>query len=205
MSKTKEGEARVVIMSEWARSVLRVLLLLSLVGSSWWLLNLSTQTSEPTVADSKPAADAYLKHFELLEMDERGKPRQKISGALMEHFDSTSTSEVLQPDVVLYSESGAAWHIHAASGVMPDDAKVVMLIGPVRARSSGGEQHETIIDTADVEIDTDAQTARTDAAVTITSAGSVTNGSGLRANMQTRQYQLQSKVQGHYTGATASR
>lgn len=191
---------------DWLRALLRLSLLLGLVGSSWWLLNLATGPAEEAAARAERAPDAYLKDFELVEMDEQGRPRQKISGARMDHFADTRTSEVVRPRVDLYSQNDRpAWQIDAEGGIMPDHADVVTLIGKVQARTADGENRETVIDTADVEIDTQANTARSDAAVKITSAMGVTDGVGLRADMSARRYQLLSNVRSEHTPARAGK
>ena len=179
---------------------LLVLLLLSLVGTGWFL---DRQTgNQPPASVSATGPDSFVDSIDLAVMDENGHLKYQLRAAHMTHFPHNDTLKLSRPDIDIVHTDGATWHIKAERGETTTAGDRLWLLGEVDihrpATATGSAIH---VVTSDVLVKPEDEQAETDNAATITGNRYVINTVGLRANFRTSVLELLSRVRGTIEGS----
>lgn len=185
-------------MTAPVRQLIRLVLLLGVAGSSWWLLQLATVPTTETLPPLARQADAYLKDFEVTIMDPAGKVYQTLEGERMIHFVGSSISEVTRMHLTAYDRQGTPWYARSQTGLVNDETEQVTLIGNVEVDHVDIHGRLLRVRTQDLQLDTQRRAAATDRPVSITHHGGTTRGMGLRASLMDGTLSLLADVRGEY-------
>ncbi len=171
------------------RARLNALLLVMLaVGTAlWWHFR------ERVVDAPEPPqrSDYVLRDFELTTLDEDGKESFTVRGPYLQRDVGGKSLSLVRPRFTFPAAGGGRWNARSDTAWVSPDADEVHLIdkvrmqGPPSAKRSGSR-----FDTERLVVRPDDETASTDHAVTVTQDDSILRGTGLRANMATKRFQL---------------
>lgn len=184
------------------RQLIRLLLLLGLAGSSWWLLRLAEAPPHDALPDLARQADAYLADFEVTIMDPAGKVYQILEGERMIHFVGSHISEVTRMHLIVYDRQGTPWYARSERGLVNDETEHVTLVGNVEIDHVDIHGRPLRVRTDDLQLDTQLRSAATNRAVSITHHGGTTRGTGLRASLVDGTLSLLADVRGEYVPIT---
>lgn len=184
------------------RQLIRLLLLVGLAGSSWWLLRLAQVPPQDTLPPLARQADAYLADFEVTIMNPAGQVYQIFEGDRMIHFVGSRISEVTQMNLTVYDRQGTPWYARSETGLVNDETEHVTLIGNVEIDHEDIHGRPLRVRTEDLQLDTQQRSAATNRGVSITHYGGVTHGTGLRASLVDGTLSLLADVRGEYVPIT---
>lgn len=180
------------------RQGIRLVLLLTLAGSSWWLLQLATVPPTGELPPLARQSDAYLTDFEVTVMDSAGRVYQRLEGERMIHFVGSRISEVTRPQLTAYDREGMPWSARSETGLVNDETEQITLIGNVQVDHVDLHGRPLQVRAEDLQLDTQRRAAATDRVVEITHYGGVTRGQGLRASLADGTLSLLADVRGEY-------
>ncbi|NOY62213.1 MAG: LPS export ABC transporter periplasmic protein LptC [Gammaproteobacteria bacterium] len=170
-----------------------------LAGLSWWWMDGETEQPLAVTERSRDDPDYYLQRFTTTVMSAQGEPRYRISARSMHHYPETDTALLEGPQLVIYRQQGAPWHVDAEHGQVLNGGDMVLLSGVVSMRrEASGAESDIRIDGRDLRLWPDREYMESDSPVVIYSASSVLRGVGLRANMKYGQLKILSQVRGYY-------
>jgi lipopolysaccharide export system protein LptC len=109
---------------------LPIILMGVLALATYWLAR-NTPVFAPPV-QQRPLthdADYFLKNFSVKSFDTRGRLKSELRGTEAHHYPDTDTTEVEQPRVRAFSQSGATIVASAKRGISNSDGSQVQLIG----------------------------------------------------------------------------
>lgn len=109
---------------------LPIILMGMLALGTYWLAR-NTPVFAPPAQLRPPTHDAdyFLKNFSVKNFDVKGRLKSELQGTEAHHYPDTDTTEVEQPRVRAYSESGALIVATARRGISNGDGSQVQLIG----------------------------------------------------------------------------
>lgn len=179
---------------------LLVLMLLSIIGTGWFLDRQTTSQQPASISATGP--DSFVEHIDLAVMDENGHLKYQIRAEHMTHFPHNDTLELSRPDIDIVHTDGATWHIKAERGRTTTAGDRLWLLGDVDiqrpATTTGSAIH---VVTSDVLVKPEDEQAETDNAATITGNRYVINTVGLRADFRNNVLELLSRVRGTIEGS----
>jgi len=184
------------------RRILIITVLVALVVlASNWLSNRREQKQATAVTAAAHVPDYFLRDFTATTMNPQGKPEQRLTAQLMEHYGNDNSMDLTAPHLTLFQSSGPPWLVVAARGRIIDGGKEVVLSGGVRMDHDA--QGTTMTLTTDhLLLRPKQRYAETDAAVTVTTPQGRVDAVGMQADMATQRLQLLSKVRGTYAPQT---
>lgn len=142
--------------------------------------------------------DYTLTDFTVTLMGAQGSPAYRLSAQAMQHYPGKGLAQWRQPLIIVYQEGEAVWQIQAQQAQSPDEGEYVQLEGDVRLQRLGDAGGANEILAQDMLVLTDRNMVTTENPVTIHHQGGVTEGVGLRADLDKRQLKLLSQVRGVY-------
>lgn len=130
--------------------------------------------------------------------DEQGNLQIDLKSPRIEQFEATDTAHLDTPRARLFSEgSPEPWLIESNEGSLQQNNEMLELMGNVRlTRQSKGR--EAILETGALTLDNSNGTVYTDQPVTITEPFGVTRSTGMKAWINERILELNSRVEGQY-------
>ena len=152
----------------------------------------------PTVA-APERSDYVLRDFELVTLDDDGVESFTVRGPYLQRDVGGRSLSIVEPRFTFPHADGGRWSARSeASWVSPDADEVhllreVRMIGPPREGETPGR-----LDTARLVVLPEAEQARTDHRVTVTQGASILEGTGLRADLATKRFELLNQVKGRY-------
>lgn len=136
---------------------------------------------------------------EVLETDERGQVRYRLSATRIVQDPMSLQVEVEQPLLDLRDGNEPAWRVSARRGQLPGHARNMQLAGEVQINALGaGEASGLIVNTDTLRYDFLSGKAETDDAVTLSLAGHRLQGIGLEADLVAGRARLKKSVQGAF-------
>lgn len=158
------------------------------------------QLNDPsTPIDDNHSPDAYMTEVSYREYDKQGQLRAWIDSPDMQHYPNQDRSEFKTPTIHLYTSDGEPWKITAEQGYSLHGIEKVFLSGKVNIEQHGhGNSPQTTVKTPHITVYPAKSLAKTNAPVTITRPGSITQGIGLEANFHSGQFKLLSQSRGQY-------
>lgn len=179
-----------------------ILLVLAAVGSSWWLWLLQDKPTE-NVLLGPPRSDYQLLDFQMVALDKDGHEAFSASGPQLARHPTAGTLTVIAPQFTLPDAKGERWQAKSAQAWISADGEELRLLSDVVIDGAATEQRNTRIETDRLDVFPQSSTLQSDHTVTIRDAASILQGTGLRADLNTRRFQLLSKVSARYVPATS--
>lgn len=189
------------------RSVLGSLtVLLSLVITSVWLVYDFNASSDSETPASRHAADFFVENFVATTMDEKGRPRRRVTAQHMSHFPDTDTHELTRPYLEVFSEAQLPWHVKSERGWLSAKGDVMLLLGEVHIwRNAPDGTRKMDIKTSDLRVLPESEYGETDKPVTITTPRSQSRSIGMRAFLGQGRMEMLSQVRTIYDRKAPSR
>ena len=144
-------------------------------------------------------SDYVLRDFELVTLDDDGRESFTVRGPYLQRDVGGRSLSIVEPRFTFPHADGGRWSARSeAAWVSPDADEVhllreVRMIGPPREGETPGR-----LDTARLVVLPEAEQARTDHRVTVTQGASILEGTGLRADLATKRFELLDQVKGRY-------
>ncbi len=175
---------------------LLVVLVLALL--SWWF-----QRQESVQVTGAPrdahVVDYAIRDFEMMAMDDNGRPLHRMRAVSMVHYADDNSAEVQQPQLLIYRTVGEHWQLEAEQALLHQDGNEILLQGRVQMRRLDAAEQVTLeLVTRDLMIHNDQQRAETAAAVEIRESHGITRAQGLKIDLKAGRMELLSAVRGEY-------
>ena len=165
----------------------------------WGADRAPTETAAPELAPGRADTDYYLRDATIRQFDSQGQLHQELRSPQLEHYPSPGELKALTPDIVLFrNESRDEILINAEHGRMQDSSEQVTLSGTVSVLSSSANSTPLRLEAQTLTLTPSQQLIETDTAVTLFSQDGETRANGMKANLNTRQVELMSDVEGRY-------
>lgn len=173
-------------------------------GLALWRLY---RTDEPQALTGPPRSDYFLVDFELVSLDDHGKEAFRVTGPLLSRHPSLGTISIEQPRFLFPVEAAQSWTARADRAWASADGGELRLDGGVALDGPPEDGQGALAFRSErLNIYPKERRAASEEMVAFTSAHSILQGRGFRADMQSRRFQLLNEVTGHYeTPASASR
>lgn len=173
-------------------------LLLAAASSSlalWWFY----RQDEPEPLTGPPRSDYFLTDFELVALDAQGKESFHVTGPRLSRHPYLGTIEIEQPRFLFPDDHSRAWTARSDRAWAAADGTELRLLGDVALDGPAvdGEPGPRFR-TSQLNLFPRERRASSQARVEFASAHSILRGLGLRADLNTRRFQLLDEVQGHY-------
>ena len=186
-------------MSGW-RGLLTLVLLAAAVVSGWSIW--THRAPEPVRDPASGRSDYQLYDFELVVLDDQGLEAFTLRAPQLARQPGDESLDLAQP-VFLFPAGGeegrqAQWEMRSNAAWVSPDGGEVQLRGDVRAQDPGAPGGSTILATERLDVFPRDDRASTDAQVRIERPGSIIRGRGLRVDLATKHYVLQSDVETRY-------
>ena len=151
-------------------------------------------------ATAQDRSDYVLRDFELVTLHDDGTESFTVRGPYLQRDVGGRSLSLVQPRFSFPHADGGRWNARSeAAWVSPGAEEVhlvrdVRMIGPPSADGGAGSTMRT----ARLVVLPDLEQARSDHRVTVTQGESILAGTGLRADMKTKRFQLLTQVKGRY-------
>lgn len=179
---------------KYSGSLFPLLLVGVLAGLTFWL----QQVAQPGIADRSGRArhdpDYIVEKFSVRRFNAEGTLQHTLTSPRMSHYPDDDSTVLNAPLIVFHGTPPS--RLSGNIAYVSKDAKEVVLDGNVSMVRAGVDAPDTVVSTARLNIFPDDETARSDAAVTITKGLTVINGTGLTIDNKTSITQLFGPVRG---------
>ncbi|MBV2235870.1 MAG: LPS export ABC transporter periplasmic protein LptC [Sterolibacterium sp.] len=176
--------------------LLPLVLLALLAGGTFWLERASRLDEGTNDGKLRHDPDFVVDNFTTRRFDLEGRLQHTLRAARMLHYPDDDTTEVTTPQVV-YALRNPPLYLNARQAWISPEGKEVRLVDDVRmVRAAGINQAELVMETAELHVYPDEETARANTPVTLLQGGSRLHGSGLEANNLTQKFMLLGRVHG---------
>lgn len=144
-------------------------------------------------------SDYILRDFELTTLDKDGKESFTVVGPYLQRDVGGRSLSLVQPRFSFPDRDAGRWQARSDTAWVSPGADEVHLLDRVRMVGPPGETGlSTRFETEKLVVLPDVDQARTDDRVTVTQGDSILAGTGLRADMKAKRFQLQNDVKGRY-------
>jgi len=184
-------------MTRWLPGAV-LFLVAAVTGWMVWKLH---QREEVPPLYGPPRSDYMLIDYEMVALDEAGKESFRVNGPMLARHPYLGTLDVDQPSFLFPDSSGKSWNARAARAFVTARGEEVRLSGGVEFDGPPDADGRIELRTPQLSVLPETRELTSDAAVTVTGPGSILRGRGLRADLNTRRFQL-SDVTGHYAPKT---
>lgn len=179
------------------RRILVITVLVALVVlANNWLSNRQQRKRQAAVTAAR-VPDYFLRDFTATTMDTQGKPAQRLTAQLMDHYSDDNSMLLTAPQLTLYQRHGTPWQLDAARGRITGNGREVLLSDGVHMAHGNGPDRLTLT-TDHLRVRPRRHYAETDAPVTVATPQGKVQAVGLRADLASGQLQLLAKVRGDY-------
>lgn len=133
------------------------------------------------------------------EYNTKGQLQKSFSAEHSEHFPNLAITHFSMPHIITTTDEGKLWEISALKGHNKDKDNLITLIGQVAAQPLNvPPDEELLIESSLLLYYSDAQIAKTDKPVQITSPNGRINAVGMRLNVQEQILDLHKQVRTRY-------
>jgi lipopolysaccharide export system protein LptC len=181
------------------RTLLGLVLLVAAIATGWSAWHMRDR--DEVVAADGQRSDYILRDFELVMLDKAGVESIRLRAPEMQRRREDESLDIRQPLFLIPGQAPDApggWQLSADQGWVSPDGSLAKLTGNVAGDSAQGNPSQIALRTDRLELLPDQHLARTDAPVTLTQPGIIQTGTGMEANMKTRNYRLLSQVKVRY-------
>jgi lipopolysaccharide export system protein LptC len=172
-------------------------LLLGLALYSWWL---SRDQAPQTRKESDDRPDYYAENLTTIDMDERGRPKQRLVARRMEHFAHDNSMHLQRPYLVLFEEGLPPWTLRSETGWIAGERDEAWLRGQVFIdREADGANPPYHMVTSELHVKREPDYAETDRPVFLVTDKEQVEAVGMQAwfEPETR-IKLLSRVRGRF-------
>lgn len=175
------------------------LLAAGLLSLGWWVREF-TSPVETTRQAGEESPDAYAEQLKVHTYDATGRLQQTLTTPQMEHYASSSTSELSRPVLWRFNPDSPPWRMRGEQAFANDEQARVFLPGEVVIDREGNEANPPYhIVTRDLTLETDTAHATTAEAVSIESGAQWITAVGMEGWLREPiKLNLLSQVRGHY-------
>lgn len=176
-------------------TLLPLILLTLLAGVSFWLERATQMENNPTgKRQHKP--DFIVDHFVVRRYNLDGQVQHTLAAKQMQHYVDDDSTELIEPELVYFGQAQPT-QMSARRASLTRDGKEVTLREDVRVlRAEQVGQAELRIETNELHILPDQETASTNQPVRIVNGRSEIHGKGLKADHRKQMYTLLGRVRG---------
>jgi lipopolysaccharide export system protein LptC len=146
-----------------------LVVILSLLGvMAWWFAQRAQQADRLPQPSQGRRPDYVVDRLSAVVMNIHGQPERQLSADQLRHYPDDDSSELEQPQLLLYEQQSPPWHIRAEHGWVSSRGKNFILSGEVQARRAGGARSAAIrFQTSELRIRPEDGYAETDRFVEI--------------------------------------
>lgn len=199
---------------------LSLLLLISLLGSFWFIEKLSLDMVNRNSNAFQQEPDYVVDNFTTVTMNERGLPKRRLQARRMVHYSATGTSDLEEPYLVFFAMENhdkpgkkiadksaprvyPIWHAKSEQGRVVANGKTIFLLGKVYMwQNDSTGTIEVDVRTRNLKIIPDANYGETDEMAVIRTVTGETRGVGMRAHIKPGRMELLSQVRTVYKEIT---
>ena len=182
-------------MNRTALNLVLLGLAIVLASVAVWQLRAPARAPAATVERS----DYVLRDFELVTLDDDGRESFTVRGPYLQRDVGGRSLSLVQPRFSFPDEDGGRWNARSQAAWVSPGAEEVHLLRAVRmVGPAKGDQPPAQLDTARLVVLPKADQARSDHRVTVTQGASILEGTGLRADLATKRFELLDQVKGRY-------
>ncbi len=177
---------------------LALLLAVAAIMTGWLLLREQERNATPRFT-GPPRSDYQLQDFELASYADSGKLAFRLRAPRLSHDDVREAFHVERPVFQFFNSEGTAWNATSRRALINTRSKRIAMrdkVLVIQAAQAGGSEFR--LETESLEADTDAKRITSSSAVTMRRPGSILQGIGLMADLDTRQFELAAAVRGRF-------
>ena len=181
---------------------LRNLALAATVGATVFLMwqreEVDIMRGDATELRGPSEPDSFVVEGRYTTWDEQGNLKMTLASPRIEQFEDTDHATMNAPRARIYSEQGTdPWIIEADVGSLQQNENRMVLTGNVVVLRQTADSEATLT-TSSLTLDNNQGIVYTDQPVTITEPFGVTRATGMKAWVDQRVLELNSRVEGHY-------
>ncbi|KAF1704874.1 LPS export ABC transporter periplasmic protein LptC [Pseudoxanthomonas suwonensis] len=176
------------------RTLLGIALLVAAVATGWSAWKMRSQDAPASASGDR--SDYVLRDFELVVLGKDGVESVRVQSPELRRREDESM-DVEQPVFLAPAEPGP-WRLTSDRGWISADGELLRLDGNVAGDADPASPTPGTFRTDSLEFLPSQDLARTDREVRLTRPGLVQTGTGMEANLKTRQYRLLSQVRTRY-------
>lgn len=181
-----------------SRSTLSLIIVIGILAAlSSWLSR--ERVTEGFIAARTPAhvPDYYIAGFSAAAFTAEGIPRHRLSAENMTHFADDRSTVLVNPHLSFLDERSETWQLDAGRGQIDASGETLLLSESVKVRHAGATAQFIELQTREITVHPNQQTATTRAPLTITAPGSRIEAAGLDADFAEERLVLYT-VRGRY-------
>lgn len=182
-----------------ANSWTTALLFVALGALTFWIWQRLEEDDVRSVPTRAHEPDYYIEDMVRNTLDDTGALQSVLYADLLTHYPDDDSTELSRPRMEIYNNNSEPWYVIAETGWVSSGSDVVLLHGDVEIwrEDDDGDRNFEII-TSELRVLPKEQYAETDDPATITSASTVTNTIGMRANFAHDRLELLNQVRSRY-------
>ncbi|MEE9494112.1 MAG: LPS export ABC transporter periplasmic protein LptC [Gammaproteobacteria bacterium] len=171
---------------------------ITILISAWVQRNYYTQAerAQPAQVAQPYSPDQFVQQLTWTAWDKQGNRHYRLIAERLEHKPEQTGTYLYNPRLTVDSATATKWTARAETAWLPDKQPTITLSKNVQVRIN--ETTSTLLTTDQLTIDTQLNTADTDAPVRIESGISVLTSTGLHADLKTGKTRLLKQVRGKH-------
>ena len=147
-----------------------------------------------TTADV-PKADIYMQNTDTRQFNAQGQLAYRLTSERSEHFPDSKRFDLQNPRVTSFQQDQPPWTLSANNGTATQGDEAIRLTNNVVGRHFL-QQRTITLNTEALAFNPSKRVAESEKTVTITMPDAKTSGTGFRANLETGEFRLLSRVTG---------
>lgn len=173
-------------------------LLFALAVATGWALWLLRDRPDPETLTGPPRSDYQLEQFELVALDANGKEAFSVTGPRLSRHPWIGSLTIAQPRLSFPDSDGGTWTGRADAAAVNAEADLLVLERNVLIEGPRPPDPPLQLASERLEFLPDDNELRSELEVTVTGAGSILRGRGLRADLDARRFDLLADVRGRH-------
>lgn len=158
-------------------------ILASIAALTWWLSLDQPPPEQTAKTETSQKADYFLRHFEVVDMDQTGSPLRQLKADFMQHFPVDDSTELTHPVMHLHHVTKPSWRIESDMGYVSSNGDQILLDGPVNIRRPAAAGFDAVqIHTRKLRVQLPDDYAETDQPVDIQTGIHKMTGVGMQAH-----------------------
>jgi lipopolysaccharide export system protein LptC len=185
-----------------SNSIRQALMLLPIAGLlialGYWNIRPESFDAPRTADGPETSIDFFVINPHAKQFKADGSLNYQMKADKLEHIKASDITLLNQPDLLLYRQDGAPWHVQSQRGEVAPAGKQVELIDDVSVQRTDNKNRQTRLTTSRLTVFPDKEYAETRQAVKIEAANGVTTATGMKAYLNEGRMSLLSTVRGQH-------